>query len=386
MVDESILESVARATRLREGPPGVLAVLRAVYRAGSLRLQDVARQARLPLPVATAIRRELEKLDFLERKHGLSLTEKGRTFVEHELGLGLKTDVTCPTCAGRGVVVPPDFHALIRRLSEITASAPSADVTLDQAPCTPETAMLRALVMLQNGALEGRRVLLLGDDDSVSIAIGLLGRSLGHDDLTRGVVVADVDDRFLSFISAAAKKEQIRIDTVHHDLRDPLPDALTDSFDTIETDPPYTFEGARLFLARGREALSLEGSGVCFFSFAQWPAPQMLELQELFVAFGWAIRNVWPNFNRYAGATVLGNAGQLIELHRGKVVASDLPTWSGPLYTADVNPRSRAYICAECGAQLVLGQNRTPDTIEALKAVGCPVCSGRAFHRQAGRG
>ena len=51
MVEQTILESVAKATNLREGPAGVTAVLRAVYRAGSLRLQDAARQARLPLPV-----------------------------------------------------------------------------------------------------------------------------------------------------------------------------------------------------------------------------------------------------------------------------------------------------------------------------------------------
>ena len=34
MDDVSILDTVARATRLREGPAGVAAVLRAVYRAG----------------------------------------------------------------------------------------------------------------------------------------------------------------------------------------------------------------------------------------------------------------------------------------------------------------------------------------------------------------
>ena len=384
MVDESILESVARATRLREGPSGVSAVLRAVYRAGPLRLQDVARQARLPLPVTSAIRRELEKLDLLERKHGLSLTEKGREFVEHDLGFGFKADVTCAACAGRGVVVPPEFHALIRRLSDIVASAPSADVSLDQAPCTPETAILRALVMLQDGALEGKKVLLLGDDDCVSIAIGLLGRALGRDDLTNGVVVVDVDDRFLSFLSTTARQEQIRIDTIRHDLRQPLPDALRRSFDLIETDPPYTLEGARLFLARGSEALSLAGSGLCFLSFAQWPPPQMLELQEIFVTFGFAVRSIWRNFNRYAGATVLGNTGQLIELVRGKATDSDFPAWTGTLYTAQVNPRLRTYACTQCGTQFALGQNGTPATIEALKAAGCPVCGGRAFHRKAG--
>ena len=144
MDDAGMLETIARATRLREGPAGVAAVLRAVYRAGSLRLQDAAREARLPLPVTTAIRRELEKAGILERKHGLSLTEAGRGFVEGTLGLGATHDAACPACAGRGLIIPTALRAAVERLTALIADAPSVDVTLDQCPCTPETAVLRA--------------------------------------------------------------------------------------------------------------------------------------------------------------------------------------------------------------------------------------------------
>ena len=167
MAATSILELIAQATRLREGSSGVQALLRAVYRAGSLRLQDAAREARLPLPVASAVRRELEKAGLLERKQGLTLTGDGREFVERDLGMrATQFDITCETCAGHGIVIPDSLKAEVERLAEIITSAPSVDVTLDQAPCMPDTAMRRALLMLQNGALEGKRVLLLGDDDS----------------------------------------------------------------------------------------------------------------------------------------------------------------------------------------------------------------------------
>jgi N4-bis(aminopropyl)spermidine synthase len=381
MAETSLLETVARATRLREGPAGVSAVLRAVYRAGSLRLQDAARQARLPLPVATAVRRELEKAGLLERKHGLALTREGRDFVERDLGLGMALDLVCPTCAGRGIAVPREFQPLIGRLAAIAAQAPSADVTLDQAPCTPETALLRALLMLQAGALEGRRVLVLGDDDCVSLAIGLLGRSLGRT-LTRALVVVDADERWLAFLRAAAAAEQIALETVRHDLRRPLPDALKRSFDTVETDPPYTLAGARLFLARAGEALNADG--LCFFSFARWPPAQMLELQQLFVERGLAVRAVRPDFNRYAGASILGNVSQLIELVQVEPPAAEPAAWTGPLYTAEINPRLRAYVCAACGAETVLGEDGAPATIEALKASGCGACGGRVFRRRAG--
>src|SRR5690242_2870816 len=224
--DVSILDAVARATRLREGPAGVAAVLRAVYRAGSLRLQDAAREARLPLPVTTAIRRELEKAGLLERRHGLTLTASGRAFVETALGLGVSHAVTCPACGGRGIVISDELRGAVERLTALIAAAPSVDVTLDQCPCTPETAILRALLMLETGALEGRRVLILGDDDSLSLAIGLVGRALGKGELTRGVTVIESDPRRVAFLRDAAAREAIALRLVEHDLRAPLPDEL----------------------------------------------------------------------------------------------------------------------------------------------------------------
>ena len=386
MAATSILDLIAQATRLREGSAGVQALLRAVYRAGSLRLQDAAREARLPLPVASAVRRELEKAGLLERRQGLSLTGEGRDFVERDLGMRTtQLDITCATCAGHGIVIPDSLQAEVERLAEIITGAPSVDVTLDQAPCMPDTAMRRALLMLQNGALEGKRVLLLGDDDSVSIAIGLLGRALRQGDLTRGVTVVDADERRIAFLRDAAAREQLALDVVHHDLRHPLPAGLRSSFDTIETDPPYTLEGARLFLARGCEALTTEADGQCFFSFTHWPASQMLELQQVFTGLGLAVRAVWPNFNRYAGASMLGNLGQLIELVHVSGSATELPDFSGPLYTAEVNPRLRVYACTDCGKEIVLGQDGIPATIEDAKVRGCSSCGGHVFRRQSVR-
>jgi hypothetical protein len=386
MAATSILDLIAQATRLREGSAGVQALLRAVYRAGSLRLQDAAREARLPLPVASAVRRELEKAGLLERKQGLSLTGDGRDFVERDLGMRTtQLDITCAACAGHGIVIPDSLKAEVERLAEIISSAPSVDVTLDQAPCMPDTAMRRALLMLQNGALEGKRVLLLGDDDSVSIAIGLVGRALRQGDLTRGITVVDADERRLAFLRDIAAREQLALDVVHHDLRRALPAGLLRSFDTIETDPPYTLEGARLFLARGCEALAPEADGHCFFSFTHWPASQMLELQKVFTELGLAVRAVWPNFNRYAGASMLGNLGQLIELVHVAGSAAELPDFSGPLYTAEVNPRLRVYACTDCGKEIVLGEDGVPATIEEAKVAGCRSCGGHLFRRQSVR-
>jgi predicted methyltransferase len=381
MDDVSLLDTVARATRLREGPAGVAAVLRAVYRAGSLRLQDAAREARLPLPVTTAIRRELEKAGMLERRHGLALSERGRTFVETTLGLGVTHDVACPACGGRGIIIPGEVRGAVERLTALIADAPSVDVTLDQCPCEPETAILRALLMMETGALEGRRVLILGDDDSLSVAIGLAGRALGKGDLTRGVTVIESDPRRVGFLRDAAAREGIAIEVIEHDLRAPLPDGFAGAFDTAATDPPYTLAGAQLFL--GRAAAALKGDGICFFSFTRWPAAQLAGLQRVMLDLGFAVRAVHPGFNRYLGASVLGNVGDMFELVQSRVAERDLPAWRGPLYTAEINPRERIYVCAQCGSETTLGENGAPATIEALKAAGCPACGGQVFRRRA---
>src|SRR6188472_3785515 len=110
MAATSILELIAQATRLREGSSGVSALLRA---------QDAAREARLPLPVASAVRRELEKAGLLERKQGLTLTGDGREFVERDLGMRTQLDITCATCAGHGIVIPASLQAEVERLAEI---------------------------------------------------------------------------------------------------------------------------------------------------------------------------------------------------------------------------------------------------------------------------
>jgi len=382
MDDGSILDEVARATRLREGPAGVAAVLRAVYRAGSLRLQDAAREARLPLPVTTAIRRELEKAGLLERKHGLSLTSDGRSFVERALGFAVTHSGMCPACGGRGLVVPPKLQDAVDRLAALIADAPSVDVTLDQCPCTPDTAILRALLMLETGALEGKRVLVLGDDDSLSLAIGFVSRALGARDLTRGVTVIESDPRRVAFLRSAATGADVVIEAIEHDLRAPLPAAFARAFDVTATDPPYTLAGAKLFLARAGEALT--GAGACYFSFTQWPATQLVELQRLMLDLGFAIRAVHPGFNRYLGASVLGGVGDMFELIQVHASAGDLPAWSGPLYTGEVNPRARVYACADCGAETTLGEDGAPATIEALKQAGCRHCGGTVFRRRAG--
>ena len=146
-----------------------------------MKLQDAAREARLPLPVATAVRRELEKAGMLERRHGLTLTDDGREFVETAIPSAWKrrSTSTCALLRSTASSFRNSSRPGRASFAPALAAAPSVDVTLDQAPCSPrhrdpprladaaERSRWKASV---RAAARRRRF--------VSIAIGLVGRAL----------------------------------------------------------------------------------------------------------------------------------------------------------------------------------------------------------------
>ena len=382
VLKDNILQQVAEATSLREGVAGVEALLRAVHRNESGRLADAAREAKLPIPIATAIRRELEKRGILERQHGLAFTEDGEQWMRETLGIAaeaLSVDVPLTPQAQ----LSPELEQVVRAMEAHLATAPQTDVTLDQAPCTAETSVRRAALLYKSGALEGRRIALLGDDDSVALSIGLFGRLLAGRQLPRRLVVFEIDERRVAFLENAARDADLALEIIRHDLREPFPHELLGSFDSFETDPPYTIAGASLFVRRGVELLE-RGRGYGMLSFGHTSPPDRIKLQAALTAIGVATTALYPAFNRYAGAAILGSTSELHELVATGTDVTNVP-WQGPLYTAEVNPRTRLYQCTECRRRWELGAGDIPPTIEALKEKGCPACGNHHFRRSDSR-
>jgi predicted methyltransferase len=374
---DNILQDVAEATALREGVAGVEALLRAVHRNESGRLADAAREARLPIPIATAIRRELEKRGILQRQHGLAFTEEGEQWLRETLGVDVALSIDVPVTPQARLA--PELEQVVLAMEALLAAAPQTDVTLDQAPCTAETSVRRAALLYRSGALEGRRIALLGDDDSVALSIGLFGRLLAGRQLPRRLVVFEIDERRVAFLENAARGANLAVEIIRHDLREPFPDDLFGTFDSFETDPPYTIAGASLFVRRGVELLE-RGRGYGMLSFGHTSPPDRIKLQAALTSIGVATTALYPAFNRYAGASILGSTSELHELvATGADVANE--QWHGPLYTAEVNPRVRLYQCTECRRRWELGTGDIPATIEELKAKGCPACGNHDFRR-----
>lgn len=128
------------------------------------------------------------------------------------------------------------------------------------------------------------------------------------------LVVVDCDRRLLQWLTETAAEKGLPLECVAHDLREPLPSPLRGAFDIFETDPPYTRAGLLLFLSRAIEGLRPEAGAIGFLSYAHRPPAQQQEIARVLVNAGFAIEEIIPSFNEYAGASILGNRGQILRV------------------------------------------------------------------------
>src|SRR5438045_3531508 len=109
----ALLKRVAERAQLREGPQGIESVLRAIFRAQHdpasepLTGRALARIARLPVPVVTAVRRELEREGVVEPGPHIHLTDEALAAINESWGWSSSSDtegsIVCKVCEGTGV-------------------------------------------------------------------------------------------------------------------------------------------------------------------------------------------------------------------------------------------------------------------------------------------
>lgn len=376
--ESRIVGEVAAAVGLAEGEAGVRWVLRAVARREPVAVRKVSRTTELPVPIVSAICNEFRKRGVVSRERPVRLTHFGRTLLESNGSTHV--DPTCPACAGRELVVPPSLEPLLRELSSVAERAPRARVEIDQSHCTVETKVLRVLALVEADALEGKRIVLLGDDDLTSVAIRFVAEELGLGAAICGLVVLDVDPAVVSFVRRALRGAPFEVEALVHDLREPLPERLSGAADTVFTDPPYTGDGATLFLSRAAEATAGPPGRQVFLAFGPKRPEELLRVQRAIAAMGFTVRRLVRNFNDYLGAGVLGGTSHLYEL----ATTSELRPfvegpYAGPLYTGDFREPLRAYRCKRCGSVERVGRGRAWATVEALRRARCPRCGGDVF-------
>ncbi len=372
---DAVVADVAAAVGLAEGESGIRDILAAVQSAEPAAVREVSRLAELPVPIVAAACNELRRRGVVDTRRPVRLTEAGRT----ALAAGRpELAAHCRSCEGRGVLIPAELAGLAGQLEQAADGGPAARPELDQTHCTVGTKLSRVLKLHQAGALAGQRILLLGDDDLISVAIAAFAAWAGQPGLVRRLTVLDTDPDVLGWAGSQIRAASVQAELVRHDLREPLPVPLLGGFDVVLTDPPYTVAGAELFLSRAVSALQGGPGRHVFFSFGARRPAETAAVQAAITAMGLVIRSLTPGFNSYLGAGVLAGTSGLYHLRTTEAARPLIDgSFAGPLYTADGRAaRTRPYRCAGCGTVHQVGPGSPWPQIAALQAAGCPDCGG----------
>jgi len=340
------IKEIEKKVSIDEGITAIEQFLINVYFKNPISNKELARKLCLPIPLITAIKKEFIKADIMKQDRGITMTSKGNSYVENELGYQGLNKMLYKELDNQACNIEETFLKEIEIMKEIFDRRPKVDVSIDQVHCTYMTSFKRSILALRHNTLINKKILCIGDDDLVSVSLGLLLKKLyqGNDKSKSEIHVVDIDDGFLNYINEISYKFDLPITCHKMNLRESMNKDLISKFDCFYTDPPYTINGMRLFLSRGIAGLKKRKGLPIFFSFSHKPYDYSYNIMSKLCEMGLSIHRIMPKFNIYEGASIIGNIGQIIILYTTSYTNADIKEdeyYEGSLYTREVKRSSR---------------------------------------------
>ncbi|MEM2882763.1 MAG: bis-aminopropyl spermidine synthase family protein [Candidatus Bathyarchaeia archaeon] len=224
---------------------------------------------------------------------GLGITEKGLSALD-EAAVAFKSGI-CDKCSGRRVIPGGGFGEIFNEYKGIVANRPPPNPDFCQGYMDEYDVIARAALMHHYDDLSHKDVVLIGDDDLLSIALALTG-------LPHRICVLDVDERLGDFIAKVNGERGFGIEFRKYDVRDPLPKDLLEGFDVFSSEPLETLSGLRAFISRGACCLREGGSGYFGLTVAEASHGKWLEIERFVTGMNCVITDIIRGFSRYPTA------------------------------------------------------------------------------------
>jgi predicted methyltransferase len=227
----------------------------------------------------------LEKGEIAYRDH--------RFFLLKDKGIRKKIETLCLTC-GMGVEIKGPFQEIYHRFLEATENRPPPLEDFDQGFVRPIDTIKRMAFIYERGDLEGTTIFILGDDDLLSIAMGLTG-------MAQAITVVEIDERLTSFIQDFCKVEGITNITVRkYNVLEDLPPEEVNRYNMFVTDPVETRRGFKLFVGRCISALKRPGSsGYIGLTHREASLKKWAHFQRFFLDSGMVVTDILRNLATY---------------------------------------------------------------------------------------
>lgn len=221
---------------------------------------------------------------------GVGLTRKGAKAID-DRSTSYASSV-CDRCSGKGILPKGKFEEALLEFKELVKDRPSPSLSFFQGYMREEDVVARAALMHLRGDLHRREIVLIGDDDLLSIALCLT-------DLPSRVCVLDVDERLGNFIKKVGREQGFDVEFRKYDVSEPLPKDLIGAFDVFSSEPLETLSGLRAFVARGVGCLRENGAGYFGLTLLEASLKKWLAIERLLLAMNCVITDVIRDFSRY---------------------------------------------------------------------------------------
>jgi N4-bis(aminopropyl)spermidine synthase len=251
---------------------------------------EVIDKSDFPVPAVFESIKALEKRGLVSvLDNGFCLTDDGKNIAKQVHPV---EDISCKSCEGRGIILEK-FSEIKNRFLKIQKRRPVPLRKFDQGYVTPGTTLSRFALAYERGDIYGKEIFVLGDDDLISIVLGISR-------LPKRITVVEIDKRLTDFIQETGVKEGFKVEVHTFDLRRSIPSEYKNKYDTFFTDPPETLKAADAFIGRGIATLRQPGSAGYFgFTRREASLTKWYELQKMLLKYKIVFTDILHNFNEY---------------------------------------------------------------------------------------
>lgn len=163
----------------------------------------------------------------------------------------------------------------------------------DQLQITEEGIIKKIEIMRRFDDLENKRIICLGDDDLVGIALALTKKP-------KKITVLDVDREIVNYENQILNKLGYKNAAFFCDFLKPIPKRFKGQYDIFITEPPDTVAGINLFFSRGIDCLNKKGGiaylGVCKNNLKD---KEFLEIEKNILKTNSLITDIFSYFQEY---------------------------------------------------------------------------------------
>lgn len=224
------------------------------------------------------------------RKGKIALTAKGKKFID-KASLDF-SPMLCEKCLGKRIILDKKLKEVLKLYKRIVRERPSPTKTFFQGYMQESDVIARVAFMHYNNDLNQKKILLIGDDDLVSIALALTR-------LPSRVLVLDIDERIGNFIEDVSKRYKLGIEFQKYNVADPLPKKLLGKFDVFSSEPLETLTGLKAFLLRGICSLKKNSAGYFGLTHAEASLEKWLKIEKFLTRMNCVITDLIAGFSIY---------------------------------------------------------------------------------------